>query len=68
MGEPDEVGKLAATLVDKVGEAQALVLAMRLTLLVGQRLSTDEAMAQAAGEAISALKRMGSLAGFLSQA
>jgi hypothetical protein len=47
-----------------MGETSALLMAMRLTLLVGQRTGADNpAVVEAAHDAIAAIKRLGVLTG-----
>jgi len=64
MGEHDEVDRFAQGIISKMGDAGALLLATRLTLLVGQRTADNMAILKAATEAVAAIKRMRVIAGF----
>lgn len=60
----DEAAAFATTIMDSMGTTEALLMAMRLTLMVGQRTSPDDpAVIEAAHDAIAAMKRLGSLTG-----
>jgi hypothetical protein len=61
MSEPTE--DLAQQIVENLGHGQALVLAMRLVLLVGQAKTDEPGMLEAVQEAIAAIKRVGAIAG-----
>lgn len=55
----NEQERFAQTILEKVGPTEALLMAMRLVLLVGQRKPEDAAVIAAAKEAIDAIKRLG---------
>lgn len=60
----DEAAAFATKIMDSMGTTEALLMAMRLTLMVGQRTSPDDpAVIEAAHDAIAAMKRLGSLTG-----
>lgn len=60
----DEAAAFATKLIDSMGSTEALLMAMRLTLMVGQRTSPDNpAVVEAAHDAIAAIKRLGVLTG-----
>jgi hypothetical protein len=60
----DEAAAFAAKIMDTMGPTEALLMAMRLTLLVGQKTATENpAVVEAAHDAIAAIKRLGSLTG-----
>jgi hypothetical protein len=60
----DEAAAFATKVIDSMGSTEALLMAMRLTLMVGQRTSPDNpAVVEAAHDAIAAIKRLGALTG-----
>ena len=60
----DEAAAFATKIIDSMGTTEALLMAMRLTLMVGQRTSPDNpAVIEAAHDAIAAIKRLGALTG-----
>ena len=66
MSDVDDAEAFAAKLVDSVGAAEALLMAMRLVLLVGQRAPDQSAeLLEAAQEAVAAIKRVGRATGAL---
>ena len=63
-GNDDEAVTFATTVIEKMGSTEALLMAMRLTLMVGQRTSPDDpAVVEAAHDAVAAIKRLGALTG-----
>ena len=67
MSDADDAEAFATKLVDTVGAGEALLMAMRLVLLVGQRATPQSpALVEAAQEAVAAIKRVGREAGALS--
>ncbi|MCU1278863.1 MAG: hypothetical protein JWM53_2409 [bacterium] len=67
MSDTDEAEAFAVKIVDTVGAGAALLMAMRLVLLVGQRATPQSAeLVEAAQEAVAAIKRVGRAAGALS--
>jgi hypothetical protein len=62
----DEAAAFATKVLETMGSTEALLMAMRLTLMVGQRTSPDDpAVVEAAHDAIAAIKRLGALTGAL---
>ncbi len=60
----DDAQAFAQKVVDSMGETESLLMAMRLTLLVGQRKGEENpAVVEAAHDAIEAIKRLGVLTG-----
>lgn len=60
----DEAAAFATKVIESMGSTEALLMAMRLTLMVGQRTSPDDpAVVEAAHDAIAAIKRLGALTG-----
>ena len=66
MGNEQDADEFARTVVDKMGPAEALLMAMRLVLLVGQRATpqTPELL-EAAQNAVAAIKLVGQSSGVL---
>ena len=66
MSDADDAEAFAAKLVDTVGAGAALLMAMRLVLLVGQRANAQTPeLVEAAQDAVAAIKRVGREAGAL---
>ncbi len=64
MSDEEEAAAFATKIMDTMGATEALLMAMRLTLLVGQRTAADNpAVIEAAHDAIAAIKRLGALTG-----
>lgn len=55
----NEQERFAQTVLERVGPTEALLMAMRLVLLVGQRRPEDAEVIAAAKEALDAIKRVG---------
>lgn len=55
----NEQERFAQTILDRVGPTEALLMAMRLVLLVGQRKAEAPEVIAAAKEAIEAIKKLG---------
>ncbi|HUS68384.1 MAG TPA: hypothetical protein VMZ28_27810 [Kofleriaceae bacterium] len=69
MSDPTDAETFAEKVVDTMGATEALLMAMRLVLLVGQRADPQNPeIVTAAGEAVSAIKRVGRATGALTQA
>jgi hypothetical protein len=66
MSEKSEAERFAEHLVSTLGPGEALVTAMRLVLLVGQRTPNDERVIDAAKEAFDAIHKIAVLAGYVS--
>jgi hypothetical protein len=66
MSDADDAEAFATKLVDTVGAGAALLMAMRLVLLVGQRATAQTPeLVEAAQDAVAAIKRVGREAGAL---
>jgi hypothetical protein len=65
MANVKDAEAFAQKLIDTVGPGETLLMAMRLVLAVGQMAPDDEQVVAAAQEAISAIKRIGTLTGAL---
>ena len=64
MSNEEESAAFAAKILDTMGPTETLLMAMRLTLLVGQSKDAENpAVVEAAHDAIAAIKRLGSLTG-----
>jgi hypothetical protein len=61
----NEQERFAQTVLERVGPTEALLMAMRLVLLVGQRKPEDAAVIGAAKQAIDAIKRLGEHTGVM---
>jgi hypothetical protein len=61
----NEQERFARTILEKVGPTEALLMAMRLVLLVGQRKPEDPEVITSARDAINSIKRLGQLTGTL---
>lgn len=61
----NEQERFAQTVLERVGPTEALLMAMRLVLLVGQRKPDDAAVIGAAKQAIDAIKRLGEHTGVM---
>lgn len=61
----NEQERFAQTVLDRAGPTEALLMAMRLVLLVGQRKPEDAEVIAAAKEAIAAIKRVGEHTGVM---
>lgn len=61
----NEQERFARTVLEKVGPTEALLMAMRLVLLVGQAKPEDGEVIASARDAINAIKRLGQLTGAL---
>ncbi len=60
----DDAAAFATAVIEKMGSTEALLMAMRLTLMVGQRTNPDNpAVVEAAHDAVAAIKRLGALTG-----
>jgi hypothetical protein len=60
----DDAVAFATKIIETMGSTEALLMAMRLTLMVGQRTSPENpAVVEAAHDAIAAIKRLGTLTG-----
>ena len=59
----DEATAFATKIMQTMGATEALLMAMRLTLMVGQGAGDNPAVVEAAQEAIAAIKRVGALTG-----
>jgi len=60
-----EQERFARTVLEKVGPTEALLMAMRLVLLVGQQRPQDAEVIASARDAIDAIKRLGQRTGAL---
>jgi hypothetical protein len=60
-----EQERFAQTILEKAGPTEALLMAMRLVLLVGQRKAEDPEVIAAAQQAMAAIKKIGTLTGVL---
>ena len=60
-GPNAEAEEFAARIVQTMGPGEALVMAMRLILLVGQRAPEDPRVVASAAEAVASIKRLGEL-------
>ena len=61
----NEQERFAQTILEKAGPTQALLMAMRLVLLVGQSKPEDADVIAAAKDAVAAIKRVGEHTGVL---
>ena len=61
----NEQERFAQTVLERVGPTEALLMAMRLVLLVGQRKPEDAEVIAAAKQAIDAIKRLGEHTGVM---
>ncbi len=71
MSEDDvvtEQERFAQTILEKVGPTEALLMAMRLVLLVGQKNPDDPEVIAAAKQAIAAIKTVGERTGAMPRA
>jgi hypothetical protein len=59
----EDAEAFAANFVEKMGPTEALLLAMRLVLLVGQKAPEDPKVIEAAKSAIDAIKIIGAQTG-----
>ncbi len=64
MSNEEEAAGFATKIIETMGSTEALLMAMRLTLLVWQRVDPENpAVVEAAHDAIAAIKRLGTLTG-----
>lgn len=63
MTDEEEAAGFATKIIETMGPTEALLMAMRLTLMVGQRAGDNPAVVESAHDAIAAIKRLGTLTG-----